>query len=128
MTLETLLHLTSYILLIGIVVAIHEMIHATVAWMFRRRPTITFDRFLTPVIRYENNQNDWQNLIIALSAPALLFGIGWIIPVDGGAWVVIKILCLANILNFFPVTTDGQMIFLSCLRLIQKQRKRRDAV
>ena len=128
MTAETVLHLISYILLIFIVVAIHEMIHLLFARVFRRRPTVKLDRFLTPIVRYENNQNDWQNLIIAASAPAILFSFGIWIEGDGGGWVLVKILCLSNVFNFFPVTTDGQMILLSCLRIIRKEQRRNDAL
>lgn len=123
MTAETLLHLISYILLIGIVVAIHEGIHWFFALLFRRQPRMTFDRFLTPTVRYYNNHVDWQNLVISGSAPFFLFSFGIWVEGDDGAWVVVKILCLSNVFNFFPVTTDGQMIFLSLVKMIQRKNR-----
>ncbi|QNR22161.1 hypothetical protein HNY42_14805 [Exiguobacterium sp. Helios] len=123
MTAETLLLLISYVLLIALVVTIHESIHWCFALLFRRQPRVTFDRFLTPTVRYHNTHVDWQNLIISASAPLLLFSFGIWVEGNSGAWVVVKILCLANVFNFFPITTDGQMIFLSLVNMIQKQRR-----
>lgn len=103
------------------VIIFHEMIHWVIAKIFCRQPKILFSKLMTPTIVYVNNQNDWQNLIITSSAPLIVITIGLFITVDSIFTITVKILCLMNIFNLFPITTDGEVIILSILNLLKKK-------
>ncbi|ANU10841.1 membrane protein [Planococcus antarcticus DSM 14505] len=122
MTTETVVILFSYVFIVISIVILHEAIHWMFALLFRRVPTLKFEHFFTPVITYKNNQSDIQNLIISASAPLGLFTVGLLIEADSGILVLIKIMCLANIFNFLPLTADGQVILLSLLNMLKKRR------
>lgn len=109
-----------YIFSILSVVIFHEAIHWLFAKFFHRQPKLKFHYFITPIISYKNNHNDIQNLIISSSAPIILIVIGIFIDGDNSNLIVLKIMCFANILNLFPVTTDGEVILLSILNLFKK--------
>lgn len=120
MTTETVVILIYYTLAVISIVILHEAIHWIFALLFRRSPILKFQNFFTPVIIYKNNQSDIQNLIISVSAPLILFTAGLLLESYSGILVVIKIMCLANFLNFLPITTDGQVILLSLLNMLKK--------
>lgn len=120
MTIETVVTFFYYVLIVISIVVIHEAIHWAFALLFRRDPSLKLQHFFTPVITYDNNQSNIQNLIISASAPLILFALGLLIESDSGTFVLIKIMCLANFLNLLPITADGQMILLSLLNMFKK--------
>lgn len=106
---------------IFIVIIFHEMMHWIFAKIFRRQPKIKILKFLTPTVVYDNNQNDWQNLIIASSAPFILIALGLCITIDSIFTFTIKMMCFTNFFNLLPITTDGELILLSLLNLLKKK-------
>ncbi|EHN58775.1 hypothetical protein OKIT_0664 [Oenococcus kitaharae DSM 17330] len=86
------------------------------------RPVFKINLFLLPVISYKNPGRDAQNLVVALSAPVGLIILGMLINSEIPYFGLAKILCLTNVANLLPITTDGEVIFLSVYNLIKENK------
>lgn len=123
MRFETIIILFIYLISIVIVVAFHEFLHWIMAKYFNRNPKIYFGSFFTPIIRYKNNNNDLQNIIIASIAPAISIILGLFISSENQYLVVAKVILLSNIINLLPITSDGKVILISIIKLIKKVKR-----
>ena len=99
---------------------IHEFLHWIVAFVFKLEPILVW-RILTPAIIYKNTYEDWKNLLVALSAPLILFAIGVFIQGNDISSVVVKFMCLANFINFLPFTDDGKVILVSIINILKSK-------
>jgi len=105
-----------YLLSILLVVFLHEFIHYGIAFFLGCNPAIHFDKYLTPIVSYRNRHHYLKILIISASAPLFLVAVG--IMISPNIWmIVMKCMCLANILNFIPITADGEAILYALLHL-----------
>lgn len=113
----------SYILLSFYMVAIiHESIHYIFAFIFKREE-LSFK--ISPVqcyVSYKNNDNDFQNLIISSSAPLLTTFIGLIILIFFTDIKGIGLIFFTNLLNFTPLTSDGEVILVSILNILRRKK------
>ncbi|MFT8916333.1 MAG: hypothetical protein ABF899_00540 [Oenococcus sp.] len=105
-----------------LLVSLHESIHFITARLFHLRPVFKINLFLLPVISYKNPGRDAQNLVVALSAPVGLIILGMLINSEIPYFGLAKILCLTNVVNLLPITTDGEVIFLSVYNLIKENK------
>ncbi|MFT9267222.1 hypothetical protein [Oenococcus sp.] len=114
--------LAIYGLVCFILVSLHESLHFIAAKVFHLRPVFKINRFLLPMISYKNPGRDAQNLVVALSAPVGLIILGMLINSEIPYFGLAKILCLTNVANLLPITTDGEVIFLSVYNLIKENK------
>lgn len=111
----------TYILLSFYIVAIiHESIHYIFAFIFKREELTFKINPLHCYVSYKNNNNDLQNLIISLSSPLLITLIGFIILIYFPSIRGIGILCFFNIINFTPLTSDGEVILISVINIVRR--------
>jgi hypothetical protein len=103
------------------IVMIHEGFHYGLARIFNRNPQIKINKYLQVSVVYKNNHNDLQNLVIACVGPLCLVCIGIFISGNNLFSLPAKIFCLANLINLFPVTADGEVIILSLLRMCKHE-------
>lgn len=113
-----LFHVTSFIVVTAVVVAAHEFFHWLPAKLFGFAPTINVSRVWRPQISYENNGEYGKILVTTILPTILLVVIGFLLPSEGYVAVLYgKLLCLSHIVNFLPLTTDGQVFLLALARL-----------
>lgn len=76
---------------------------------------------LTFQVEYRNQNRPLDNFLIAFISPFLLTLIGILIPLNYYI-LVLKVTCLMNLFNLLPFTADGEVILLSIVQLIQKEK------
>ena len=101
---------------------IHEMSHMMFALLFKRKNIKVHVSWTNFCIAYENNNNDIQNLIIAISAPIITTGIGIYLVFQIPNLIGLGILFLTNIINFFPITNDGEIILMSLVNIVRREK------
>lgn len=72
-------------------------------------------------VEYRNQNRPLDNFLIAFISPFLLTLIGILIPLNYYT-LVLKVTCLMNLFNLLPFTADGEVILLSIVQLIQKEK------
>lgn len=107
------------LLLVFLTLVLHECCHYLTAYLLGYSPKIGIEKNLMPYVRFQNRQRDSDNLLIALSAPLGMFGIGLLIPNVFGLQFI-KVVCLLNILHLLPICSDGQVILLSIINQLKK--------
>ncbi|WP_141373866.1 metalloprotease family protein [Enterococcus casseliflavus] len=101
---------------------IHEISHLLSAVYFKRKNIKAHISWTCFCITYENNYNDLQNMIIAISAPIVTTSIGLFLVFKIPELSGLGILFLTNIINFFPITNDGEIILMSLVNIIRRKR------
>ncbi|GET16632.1 hypothetical protein NB11A_09230 [Ligilactobacillus agilis] len=94
----------------------HELIHYLVAYFLGCKPKLELTSFWAPSIKYENNHRYLKIFLVAVSAPIMLTVVGVLLPLTA-IFFTGKILCLANIFNLLPITTDGEVALYALLKL-----------
>lgn len=105
--------------LITLTIILHELCHYLTAKLLGYSPKLGFEKNLMPYISFQNKHKDIDNLLIALSAPLGLFGLGFLLP-DVPMLQVVKLICMMNIIHVLPIFSDGQVILLSVLNQLRK--------
>ena len=108
------------ILCLTATIFVHEAIHWITAILLGYSPRVNWNFFI-PSISYQNKQEHLHNLLIAGSAPGILFIIGLLLSGHEIVWFLVKIFCLANVFNLMPITNDGEVIFLSFYKIIKEK-------
>ncbi|WP_368739928.1 metalloprotease family protein [Enterococcus casseliflavus] len=101
---------------------IHEVSHFLFAMLFKRKGIKFHVSWTSFFITYENNSNDFQNLIIAISAPLVTTSIGFFLVLKIPELTGLGILFLTNIINFFPITNDGEIILMSLVNITRREK------
>ncbi|WP_430607911.1 metalloprotease family protein [Enterococcus sp. DIV2379] len=101
---------------------IHEISHLLFALFFKRKNIRTHISWTCFCITYENNYNDLQNMVIAISAPIVTTSIGLFLVFEIPDLRGLGILFLTNIINFFPITNDGEIILMSLINIVRRKR------
>ncbi|MGW7948363.1 metalloprotease family protein [Staphylococcus xylosus] len=118
-----ILKILLYFLIVSVV---HELTHYVFAKIYKREQVkININKVYAFSVSYKNNHNSVQNLIISLSAPLVCVIIG-LIYFKLGYFNILTIVFLINIINFFPVTRDGQVILISLINIIKNSKTKND--
>ncbi|WP_418080403.1 hypothetical protein [Streptococcus halotolerans] len=75
----------------------------------------------SPSIVYKSTGNNINNILVSGIAPTILIILGMFINGRDIISFYTKILCLSNILNLLPFTTDGEVILMSILNIVRKK-------
>lgn len=100
-----------------LVIFSHEALHWIPAKIFSLQPTVSFRQFWAPSVSYLNT-GSYGKILVTSALPAfLLVIVGFILPAGYLVLWYMKALCVANIFNILPFTTDGKVILLSLAHL-----------
>lgn len=103
-----------------LLVCVHEGIHFLTAYVMGLSPKLNC-HVLKPSVYFRNKRNDIKNLIVATSSPLLLTSYGVMMNPEDILTLYTKILCLTNLLNFLPFTSDGEVILISIINLVRRK-------
>ena len=109
------------ILSVYVAVGLHEILHYLVARVLRYQAYFKHVGILACQVEYRNRNCQLDNFLIAFISPFLLTIIGILIPLNYYT-LVLKVTCLMNLFNLLPFTADGEVILLSIVQLIQKEK------
>ncbi|MHA8042359.1 metalloprotease family protein (plasmid) [Staphylococcus xylosus] len=105
-----------------LVAVIHELTHFIFAKIYKREYIkINVKKIYYLSVSYKNNHNPSQNLVIAISAPCVCVFIGLTLIILGQL-NFLTLIFLLNILNFLPITQDGQMILISIIDILKNRK------
>ncbi|MDN6900193.1 metalloprotease family protein [Oenococcus sicerae] len=122
MSFNTCILFIGYILSCLLAVVIHEIIHFITASFCKLNPSLILDNWAIPKVVFKNAGNDYKNLLVACLAPICLITLGVAIHFVVNAFVVFQFMCLTNILNLLPVSSDGEIIYLSIGNIFSKRK------
>lgn len=102
-----------------LLVILHESLHFLTAYLLNLSPEIKFN-FCCPSIKYQNQESNFKNLLVSALSPIIIIGLGVILKDYSIYGFYTKVLCFSNIINLFPVASDGEVILISIIRLVKK--------
>lgn len=102
-------------------VRLHEILHYLVARALHYQACFKHVGVLAFQVEYRNQNRPLDNFLIAFISPFLLTLIGILIPLNYYT-LVLKVTCLMNLFNLLLFTADGEVILLSIVQLIQKEK------
>lgn len=107
------------IITLGLVI-VHEGIHYITAYCLGLSPKVKLS-LRSPSVTYKNKGCDIKNLLVSGIAPIILIIAGIFINGKDIISFYTKILCLSNVFNLLPFTTDGEVIVMSILNIVRKK-------
>lgn len=118
-----LLQIVIQLSLISLTIILHELCHFYMASLLGYSPKFGLENGFIPTVTYPNKERDFDNLIIALSAPLTLFLVGSLLPSHIPWLTLTKFVCFIHFLHILPTFEDGQVIFLSLVNIMKGLKK-----
>ncbi len=111
-----------YIASLYCILIAHELIHLFTARFLKYKARVRCINILAFKVEYINKHKPVDNLLIAGISPVVLFIIGIFIPLNFYT-LLIKLMCVGNFFNLFPITADGEIILLSIFQIFKRRHK-----